>query len=206
MGKKLLKLFENEAKNIKTEKMQKLFAAMLEKCDDLNATEAASSSGKYHPISDLGEEGLYRHSIMVAELAMIMSKSIPMYDTDENKDILYVSALLHDMCKFDSSVDGGSHSLSDHPTRMATMIREYNVENDAEIERVASNIETHMSRWNDIYHFEGKRKVIDGQMPLPKNLENYIMVFADLISANKDLPILMTDLEKAAVNKLVGRG
>lgn len=205
MGKALLETFEKEIARVKTDKMRDFYKAILERCDDLNAVEAASSSGKYHPIQDLGKYGLYRHSVTVAKFAEIMMRSIPTYDNDEDWDIVYVAALLHDMCKFDSKIDDGKHSLNDHPVRASKVIRDFNTENDASFERVAKIVETHMSRWNDIAEYKNGKKVIVGQMPLPENTEQYIVVFADLCAANTDLPNYLAEQEKVAVEYIVGR-
>lgn len=201
MGKKLLETFEKEIKKVKTEKMRKFYKDILEKCDDLNATGPASSSGKYHPIQDLGKYGLYRHSVTVARFAEIMMRSIPTYDNDEDWDIVYISALLHDMAKFDSNVDDGSHTVDWHPVSMAKLIRDFNTENDASFERVAHNIESHHSRWGDL------REAWNGiiMMPQPESLEQYIIVFSDLCAANTDLPNFLNEQEKIGVEYLVGR-
>ena len=67
MGKKLLAVFDQDVKvGVRDPLMSEIAKAILKECDDLNATEAASSSGKYHPIADLGKEGLVRHSLLVA--------------------------------------------------------------------------------------------------------------------------------------------
>ena len=59
MGKKLLAVFDQDLKvGVRDPLMSEIAKAILKECDDLNATEAASSSGKYHPIADLGKEGL----------------------------------------------------------------------------------------------------------------------------------------------------
>lgn len=201
MGNILLKTFEKEITTIKTDKMRDFYKAILESCDDLNATGAASSSGKYHPIQDLGKFGLYRHSITVAKFAEIMMRSVPLYDDDENWDIVYVAALLHDMDKYDSNVDEGSHTVNYHPVAMAKRIRDFNTENDASFERVAKAIETHHSRWGAL------KEPWNGieTMPEPEDLENYILVFADLCAANSELPEFLETQKDDAVKYLVGR-
>ena len=51
MGKKLLAVFDQDLKvGVRDSHMSEIAKAILKECDDLNATEAASSSGKYHPI------------------------------------------------------------------------------------------------------------------------------------------------------------
>lgn len=200
MGKKLLDEFKDELENIKTDKIKDFIIKVLEDCSDMNAVEPASSTGKYHPVSDLGERGLVRHSKVVAKLTEIMCRSIPFYDDQKNKDILYGAALIHDMGKFDESF--GKHSFNAHPIFLSEKIRTMNTENDPDFEKIASIVETHMSRWNDISKRPYKGII---EMPLPKTLEQYIVVFADLISANANLPEYMFELKEEAVKSLAGR-
>lgn len=202
MGKLLLETFEKEISRVKTDKMRDFYKAILQKCDDLNATGSASSSGKYHPIQDLGKYGLYRHSITVAKFAEIMMRSIPLYDDDENWDIVYVAALLHDMCKYDSEVNGGKHTNDYHPVAMAKVIRDFNEElNDSSFERVAKAIETHHSRWNAL------RKPWNdiSEMPEPEDLEQYILIFSDLSAASSDLPEFLFEQKEESVKYMTNR-
>lgn len=200
MGKKLVDEFKEELESVKTEKIKNFVIKVLENCSDMNATEPASSTGKYHPVADLGNRGLIRHSKMVAKLTEIMCKSIPYYDEPLNHDILYSAALIHDIGKYDES--NGKYSIVAHPMFLADKIRDLNTENDPDFEKMATIIETHMSRWNDI----SKRPYKDHkEMPLPKTLEQYIVVFADLVSANATLPEYMLGLKEEAVKALVGR-
>lgn len=200
MGKKLLEEFKTEIDSFKTEKIKNFVIQLLEKCSDMNAVKPASSTGKYHPISDLGDRGLIRHSKMVAKLTEIMVRSIPQYDNDLDHDIIMAAALVHDMGKFDEEF--GEHSLNAHPIYLSAKIREMNKDNDKDIERIASIVETHMSRWNDI-----SKRPWNGhtELPLPTSIEQYIVVFADLISANATLPEYMQELKEEAVKALVGR-
>lgn len=197
---KIIENLKEELDTIKTEKIKTFIEKVLDSCDEMNATEPASSTGKYHPVADLGNEGLIRHSKMVAKLTEIMIRSIPYYDDDLHRDIIFSAALIHDMAKYDKS--NGKYSQIAHPMILAKKIRELNTEDDPDFEKIATIIETHMSRWNDISKrpFEGVN-----EMPLPKTLEQYIVVFADLISANATLPEYMMLLKEEAIRNLVGR-
>ena len=200
MGAKLLEEFKENIDSLKVEKIKNFVIELLKNCSDMNATEPASSTGKYHPVADLGNKGLIRHSKLVAKLTDIMCKSIPYYDDELHHDIIIAAALIHDMGKFDESF--GKYSNIAHPVYLADKIRKMNTDNDVDIEKIATIVETHMSRWNDI-----SRKPFNGmkEMPLPQSLEQYIVVFADLISANSTLPEYMQELKEEAVKALVGR-
>ena len=227
MGMKLLSTLNSEIdKNVKTALYRDVAKYILKSCDDLNATEAASSSGKYHPIADLGYQGLIRHSKMVAELVNIMVRAIPQYDSAMEHDIVYISALLHDMCKYEAKEgEEKVNTNSDHPTKMMELVRkaskdyiteleaagkpamtdEQKTRYEADWERVASNIGSHMSRWNEIKDYSSGRPKVVGYNPLPTTFEQYIIVFADLISANATLPETMFDMKNEAIGYITGR-
>lgn len=227
MGMKLLSALNADIDtNVKTKLYQDVTKHIIGLCDDLNATEPASSSGKYHPIADLGYQGLIRHSRMVAELSNIMMRALPQYDSVLDHDIVYISAILHDLCKY-TSVPGEEkiNTNSDHPTKMMELVRKASKEfveslesagtfkmTDeqktrfvADWERIATNIGSHMSRWNEIKDYSSGKPKIVGYNPLPTTFEQYIIVFADLISANATLPELMFDMKNEAVGYLTGR-
>ncbi len=205
MGKQLLEEFKTEIDSFKTEKIKAFVMKLLERCSDMNATEPASSTGKYHPVSDLGYRGLVRHSKMVARLTEIMCRSIPLYDNDLDHDIIMAAALVHDMGKFDEKF--GKHSCSGHPLYLYDIIEELNTDKDPDIHRLATDVATHMSRWNDIskYPLERSNGETATKLPLPESVEQYIIVFADLVSANATLPEYMQELKEEAIKAIVGR-
>lgn len=177
MGKEIIKALDVEINHLKTDKIKEFVIKILEKCDDVNAVGAASSSGKYHPMCDLGDGGLIRHTKIVCRNVETLLRTNPIYDEDLDWDVVYASAILHDMCKYRS---GTEHSFISHPVDMAKLIRDNNDTKSRAIERIASNVETHMSRWN--------KSTPDGKgepMPLPKNVENLLVSFADMIGSQK---------------------
>lgn len=75
----------------------------------------ASSSGKYHPASELGEGGLKRHLLNVTEVAIMLCE---MYDIQNNeKDCVIAAAMLHDMLKsgWQGDYDKNKHTDFNHP-------------------------------------------------------------------------------------------
>ena len=72
---------------------------------------------------------------------------------------------------------------------MADAIRGMNVNNDPDIAKIADNVESHMSRFG-------------GAAPRPKTIGQYIVSFADLVSANKELPIMMNEFKEQAEAEL----
>lgn len=211
MGLKLVSVYsEYVEKNFQNETIRSIVKDVLLQANDLNATEPASSSGKYHPIADLGKGGLVRHSIMVAEVAKILMRSRPLYDSEYDREIVIASAILHDICKYTKEPKEGEklHTNFDHPIRAAVLVKKVgeelaqkgNLEGAIKASvRIGKNIMTHMSRWNTSKYEPGV------ELPLIQDEEQRIISDADLIAANAQLPELMIQFKSDAVNALAGR-
>lgn len=201
MGKKLVETLKPYLEeNLTIDKILNFTLAVLEKADDANAENPASSTGKYHPISDMGPGGNIRHSMLVAEIAKVMMRADPFFDDKRNWELTVASAILHDICKYSS--DDVSHTHFDHPVLAAKLIKE--VGNELKNEEpiyaslafvIAQNVETHMGRWNT-------SKYYNGELPKPQNDVQKLIHLADLISANKELPILIETMIKQAQEEL----
>lgn len=195
MGRLLLKALETEINKIKTEHLKTITKKILMSCSDENAHQPASSSGKYHPQSDLGEGGLIRHTKIVCRNIETIMRMWPGYDDDFHWDIPYISCILHDMCKYTEK--GQVHSHQDHPLKMAEKIKSFNIselsdsksgiiDNSVEltdslntaVSQIAENVSAHMSRWNTDRDGNEIGK-------LPKNMENAFCAIADMIGSQK---------------------
>lgn len=213
MGLKLVSAYgEYVDENFQNETIRNIVREVLYQANDLNATEPASSSGKYHPIADLGEGGLVRHSIMVAEVAKILMRSRPLYDNEYDKEIVIASAVLHDICKYTQEPKAGEklHTNFDHPIQAAMLVKKVGEDleknESSPLEgaikasvRIGKNIMTHMSRWNTSKYEPGV------ELPLIQDEEQRIISDADLVAANAQLPELMFQFKNDAVNSLAGR-
>lgn len=205
MGAKLLEVLKEEISKIKTPKMQEFCKDILTKCNDLNAVGPASASGKYHPLQDLGDQGLIRHTKTVVYISEILMRCLEQYDKPEEWDVVYVSCILHDMCKFKDTLE---HIEADHPVAMGKMIREYISEKGVEeplFERVAKCVDSHHSRWNEIKEYPKnkfeKPKVVS-TMPTPRTMEQYLVVYSDLVAACMDLPEFFITQREEAIKQL----
>jgi len=186
MGRRLLKELETELNKIKNPELKILTKQILLDCSDFNCDMGASSSGKYHPEFDLGPGGLIRHTKTTCRSIETIMKMWPQYD-GTNWDIPYISMILHDMCKYTKL--NQEHSHQDHPLLMAEKIRSFKPTSQGDwfldykelaenLEKIAQNVETHMSRW-DTDRDENKI----GEKP--KNMENAFCAIADMISSQK---------------------
>lgn len=204
MGKKLVEAFKTYLdQNVTIDKIRKLTDAVLEAADDANAEHPASSSGKYHPVSDMGPGGNVRHAKLVAEIAKVMMRADEFFDDKRNWELTVVSCVLHDICKYDSTKDV-SHTQFEHPILAAELIKKVGAElKEKENDEVyinmayviALNVETHMGRWNT-------SKYSDIELPRPKNDVQKLVQLADLISANKELPLTMFAYAEEAEKEL----
>jgi hypothetical protein len=105
----------------------------------------------------------------------------PQYD-GQDWDIPYASIILHDFMKYTKT--GQEYSNNNHPLLMAEKIRSYKSSSkiSSTLEKIASNVESHMSRWNT--DRDGNEIGV-----LPKNMENAFCAISDLISAQKWMKI-----------------
>ena len=154
-------------------------------------TRAASSTGKYHPASDLGNGGTVRHTYAVAN---ILSKFLSLEHirtqlTVREQKLLMCAALLHDCLKYGWNDDSVKYTVAAHPMLAAEFVRK-NADiylSPEETEFVASAIETHMGEWNtDKY---------DKSLLLkkPETLAQKLLHEADYIAASKDIYTLFDD-------------
>lgn len=178
MGRRLVKAMEVETNKIKSPIIKKAIIRILNDCTDYNCDMGASSTGKYHPLADLGPGGLIRHVKFVCRNIETIMKMWPQYD-GEKWDIPYCSAILHDFCKYTEK--NQTHSHLDHPLIMASKIREFKKdfpEIENQLEQIALNVASHMSRWN----LDKKGNKIG---ELPTTMEQAFVAIADMMASQK---------------------
>jgi hypothetical protein len=185
MGLINLKIFEKELSLIHDKELAALITTIMSNCDDYNSVGPSSASGKYHAKEDCGYGGNAIHIKKVIYNILKICQCIPKYDSPEEKDILLCSAMLHDMNKYKPGEY--SHTVFTHPIDMAALIRkEITLDNitlsaKSKLERIARNVETHMSRWNTDRRYPGV------ELPTPVNLEQLMLCFSDILAADKNI-------------------
>jgi HD superfamily phosphohydrolase YqeK len=75
----------------------------------------SSSSGKYHPIEELGADGTILHTKKVFALAYELSRAL---DCEKHRDEICAAAILHDLEKQGKEKSG--HTTKNHPQLMAS--------------------------------------------------------------------------------------
>ena len=182
------KYFQMMVKEIETisDKQIKEFALyLLENIPSYFFVVPASSSGKYHPIVDLGEGGLVRHSIAVKRmLEHIMVVQGSDY-TQKQKDLLIVAALFHDSCKsgMESDYLENKHTKLLHPIYAANNVilqaSKFGLSYD-DAKYIADVITSHMGQWNT-------SKYEKGVLPTPQTPQQKLLHMADYLASRKDI-------------------
>ena len=114
--------FPKEMGLIKHKGIRKIVAIVLERVPAGFYTKPASSTGKYHPKSSLGHEGLIRHVRLVALYARFICE-VKMFSLSEiQEDLLIAAALLHDSVKY--GLEDGPHTAKDHAQIAATFLED----------------------------------------------------------------------------------
>lgn len=176
--------FEKAIDTIENEELRE-FAHICAKCIPTYFwTIPASSSGKYHPITDLGEGGLVRHSLMVYRvgLDLLIQNDI----TNSNIcDMVKFASLFHDCCKAGLQNEPESNTQHEHPIYAAGLIKYiylYNNNNNPLIEKMVKSIcmaiRTHMGRWTE-------SKYSDVKLTPPKTILEKLVHTADYIASRK---------------------
>lgn len=158
----------------------------------------ASSTGKYHPAYSLGVGGLMRHQIAVVRFLNFFFE-LEQYNTKfstREMDLMRVAGLVHDGRKSGEQSDYARSKFTkfDHPIQMANVIRSYKGQylNEAELNFIASCIESHMGQWNT----DRKSSVT---LPKPMNVYQNFVHLADYLASRKSLTMDFEGYEQPKV-------
>lgn len=144
----------------------------------------ASTSGKYHPITDLGEGGLVRHSLMTYKVVTDLIRMSERELDIETEETLQFSALFHDCCKCGTDENSIGHTSHEHPLIasrfLSTKYCEFSAGTNKKINinAIRSCIESHMGKWNT-------SKYSDVILPTPKDWREILVHQADYIASRK---------------------
>ncbi|MEG2412601.1 MAG: hypothetical protein RSA29_17005 [Clostridium sp.] len=168
----------------------------LEQLPDYFYEVAASSSGKYHPGYTQGEGGLIRHTQAAVRIAneLFKCETIQKF-TDDEKDIIRVSLLLHDGVKH--GTNGSSHTVATHPLEVVKYLEDRYFEVDEEtlsdevIEimevdmwyQITECIKSHMGQWNTDY------KTKEEILPKPETELQKFTHLCDYLASRKMLEV-----------------
>lgn len=113
----------------------------------------ASTSGRFHPITDLGDGGTLRHTEMVITVALdLLRTEIFIPDTQENIDKVIIAALFHDSWKCGVDEDN-THTVWEHPLIAENFILAQFMDDDFFFSAdIAGAVGSHMGKWTKDYN------------------------------------------------------
>ncbi len=113
--KERLRLFKDELELISQPIIREFVKECLAQAPDYVFEDCpSSSSGKYHPIEELGPDGTIVHTKKVFALAYELSRG---FDVEHRRDEICAAAILHDLVKQGLTRTG--HTVKEHPQLMA---------------------------------------------------------------------------------------
>lgn len=178
-------IFSKEISYIKSDKYKKCANEVINLLPDYFFKVPASSTGKYHPSFSLGDGGLVRHTKAAVRIAfeLLENNSIGHKFTDDEKDLLIISILIHDGLKLGPNEE--KYTRFDHPILVGKMLKENKDKlsfTEDEINFLDKCISSHMGEWNTNQY----SSVI---LPLPKDKYQRFVHMCDFLSSRKFLDI-----------------
>lgn len=177
--------FTKELDNIRNEDWRKQALELIPLLPSYFWTAPASASGKYHPICDLGEGGIVRHSIMVERIALDLFNAevfkVPYPHDDENliddiHDIVVIAALFHDCLK---QGDGSQNcTVFNHPILAANFLKEHLDLGDWN-STLYNAVARHMGKWTT------SKYDTETVLERPESQLELLVHTADMISSQK---------------------
>ena len=170
-------LFKKELSYIKDDNLRESAKILLSKLPQYFFEVAASSSGKYHPLCDLGPQGLVRHSKNVVRIGyellnLEMNKA---EFSEKERDLIIYSLLFHDGLK--QGLNGSKYTLLDHPLIIGKYIKDNYEElklSKEDMEYIYNCVVSHMGEWN-------QNRKGDIVMPKPTSKEQKFVHMCDYI-------------------------
>jgi hypothetical protein len=172
---------------------------MLSRLPDYFFEVAASSTSRYHPPYALGHAGLVRHTQAAVRIAieLFRCEAVTGKFTDDTKDIIISSLLLHDGCKHGipkieidqmtgkEIIEFSKYTVAEHPLEVVAFCKQQDdvkalLSKDL-FEKIMDGIRTHMGFFNK--DFKTKREVL----PKPEKGYQTFIHLCDYLASRKCL-------------------
>jgi len=149
-----ISIFEWELSKIKNPNIKEFTIKSIEQAPEYFWSVAASSSGRYHPKTSLGEGGLIRHTKSETRIGIeLLSLEMFNHYTDDEKDIIVSALLLHDSYKH--GINGSKATITEHPLVAVEQIKSNkeicSLIDDDILNKLLDGIASHMGSWNYDY-------------------------------------------------------
>ena len=180
-------VFKPQLAKIVNENIRELVVRVLERVPNNFFFLPASTTGKHHNVSSIGEGGLVRHTKALCVVAdeLISLRLFEKVDFD----CAIASCILHDTCKCGYEDDRGTYR-HDHPLLAAKLVRtiahEMNLHNDEllklKVKLIYGAIETHMGQWTKDY--KGNSSIV---LPEPSTVQQHFVHLCDYIASRRSI-------------------
>lgn len=195
-------ILQRELGFIQDNKLRDFISYVLNDLPDYFRKIGASTSGKYHPIYTIGEEGLIRHTQAAVAIAQDLFRADFYKFNSNQKDIVISALILHDGLKCGMWED---HTAFDHPLLMRDFIddkyieyaKKYNIDVDIfkeidfhnRVSEIGDCVASHMGKWNTLQRYcetdlEDKDYIT---LPLPETDMQKCVHLCDYLASRKHL-------------------
>lgn len=179
-----IEYFNKEYEYIKNDKKKNDIRYLVSKLPDYFFEIPASSTGKYHPDFASTSHGLVKHTKVAVRIAKELLDNPGLNNfTDDEKDIIIMTLILHDGCK--SGMVKEKYTRFDHPLIICDLINENRSKlslNDDEVNLLTKIISSHMGIWNKDYNG-------NEVLPIPKDKYQRFVHLCDYLSSKKFIDI-----------------
>ena len=183
-----IKYFEKEISYIKDKNNKEDIKYLISLLPDYFFKIPASSTGKYHPKFAGTEHGLVKHTKVAVRIAYDLFMINDTF-TDEEKDLIIMSLIMHDGLK--KGMEEEEYTRFDHPLLVSKLIMEHAGELKMEIDnvrKICMMIESHMGKWNTNKY----SKVV---LPVPKDKYQRFVHMCDYLASRNYLNVKFEKLD-----------
>ncbi len=175
------KVFKQEFLYIKDKDLRKDAEFLISNLPDYYFEVDASSTGKYHPIYAQGKGGLSRHVKSAVKMAveLLADPSIGGIYSDRDKDLIYISLLIHDGLKYGKVKE--QYTRFDHPILISEFVEENKDKlnmSDEDRDKVRKAVASHMGPWNTSSYS-------DVVLPVPKKPMEKFVHMCDYLASRR---------------------
>ena len=175
-----------ELNYIEDERLKENAKIILDNLPDYFYKVQAASTGKYHPKYALGEKGLVRHTkaaVRIAYEILYLDSSLAESYTDDEKDLVLISLLIHDGLK--EGLVKEKYTRFDHPILIKNFVNDNKDKTkftDDEVKLIGNMVASHMGPWNT-------SEYSSAILPLPKTKYEKLVHLCDLLASRKYLEV-----------------
>ena len=179
-------MFSKEIELIKNEEVRDLVKQALEKAPKEVWDKPASSTLKYHPLNENGGiETVYQHTQRVVAMVEILLGNGCFTDalheepvTQDEKDLLIASAILHDSCKYGMNPAEEKYTKFEHPILVGQLLSTDN----GKWATISHIVGTHSGFWNT-------SKYSETVLPTPDSRLEILLHEADYLASRRNIQL-----------------